>query len=90
VKLGDKFEKRTSQVLTGMRKTAIAGFAIVAGVSQLDPSSAMPGGEPRDGQAAAWFVLARRDWRTQSSCGCLSAPYVSTTSAPAPAAETTI
>jgi len=79
VKLGDKLEKRTSQVLTGMRKTAIAGGAVVAGIvaapvvlagaalaglAQLDPIvlGAMPVGEPRDGQAAAWFVLARWNW----------------------------
>ena len=79
IKLGDKLEKRTSQVLTGMRKTAIAGGAVVAGIvaapvvlagaalaglAQLDPIvlGAMPVGEPRDGQAAAWFVLCRWDW----------------------------
>lgn len=32
VKLGDKLEKRTSQVLTGMCRTAIAGGAVVAGI----------------------------------------------------------
>lgn len=79
VQLGDKLEKRTSQVLAGMRKTAIAGGAVVAGIvaapvvlagaalvglSQLDPIvlGAMPVGEPRHGQPAAWFVLARWDW----------------------------
>jgi hypothetical protein len=79
VDLGDKLEKRTTQVLAGMRKTAIAGGtavaglvaapivlagAVLAGLSQLDPIvlGAMPVGEPRDGRAAAWFVLARWDW----------------------------
>lgn len=62
-----------------MRKTAIAGGAVVAGIvaapivlagaalaglTHLDPIvlGAMPVREPRDGQAAAWFVLARWDW----------------------------
>jgi hypothetical protein len=79
VRLGDTLETRTTQVLTAMRKTAIAGGAVVAGLvaapvvlagaalaalSQLDPIvlGAMPHGEPREGQAAAFFVLARWDW----------------------------
>lgn len=42
----------------------LAGAALAAGLSQLDPIilGAMPIGEPREGQPAAWFVLARWDW----------------------------
>lgn len=41
----------------------LAGAAL-AGLAQLDPIilGAMPLGEPREGQPAAWFVLARWDW----------------------------
>lgn len=41
----------------------LAGAAL-AGVAQLDPIilGAIPAGEPRDGEIAAFFVLARWDW----------------------------
>lgn len=75
VKLGEKLEHRSKQALKAVRRTAIAGGAVVAApvvlagsalaaIGQLDPIviGALPAGEPREGTPAAYFVLARWDW----------------------------
>ena len=79
VALGDRLERRTRQIGRGLRRTAVTGGALaagiaaapvllagaaVAGLAELDPIilGAVPVGEPRDGEMAAWFVLARWDW----------------------------